>query len=211
MAQGSHVQANMFGKQTQLILFCAACACSALLALGQFGPRQHVAAAVASRANSGHVQEPEQQKRIPEEPHSLEKHNLFDAERGHGPQNYTSRNSEQVHPLDREFAQWSHGCTHLLFDLGANRGGTIQRWFGLGGLRAGEKPFSLAVDSVVPPNMRKRFCLASFEANPRWTPMLEGIASAQREQGHRVRVYTETIVADKFGDGIFYVDETSTR
>ena len=47
---------------------------------------------------------------------------------------------------------------------------------------------------VVPPNMRKRFCLASFEANPRWTPMLEGIASAQREQGHRVRVYQ--IVSD---------------
>mmetsp|Transcript_7101 Transcript_7101/g.8194 ORF Transcript_7101/g.8194 Transcript_7101/m.8194 type:complete len:355 (+) Transcript_7101:310-1374(+) len=108
-------------------------------------------------------------------------------------------------------------CEKIIFDLGANLGDTIERWYGNGDFqgRAGHvKPKKGARKPPPPnPNMtpeeRKKFCMLSFEANPNFTNRLRRVEKQHQEAGYSVSVLTETAVSSEDGTISFHLDEAS--
>ena len=109
----------------------------------------------------------------------------------------------------REFETWFQGCTHLLLDLGGNRGDSILRWLT-------EKSYSgrakdQSVDKFYSLQARQEFCVLSFEPNSKFASVLHTVESSLQERGFKVKVKTNTAVSDKFSRSMIYIDDASTH
>ena len=109
-----------------------------------------------------------------------------------------------------DFGQWAKPCKKVLFDLGANRGDTIERWFSEKMFKGRNNGWD-SVDNMFPAEERKEFCVASFEPNPRFTETLQKVSEVANAGGHRSKVFTNTAVGDKDGIVSLFLDESSTH
>lgn len=108
-----------------------------------------------------------------------------------------------------EFAKWAKPCRKILFDLGANRGDTIERWYSAKKF-VGRNSGLVSVNTLFPAETRREFCVVSFEPNPRFTEALIKISSNANDAGHRSKVYTNTAAGDEDGTVSLFLDESST-
>ena len=120
----------------------------------------------------------------------------------------------------QQFASWASGCEVVFFDLGANRGDSITRWFSgqpwsgrtaMAKARQANKSKAEAhaLDIFAPLAKRNSTCTASFELNPRFTAQLKHLQQLQTSLGHKARVYTETVAGNAFGTTSIYLDTAS--
>ena len=110
-----------------------------------------------------------------------------------------------------DFVKWLKPCEKVLFDLGANRGDTIERWFSDLEFGGRNKGGTTGVGSMFPSKVRKDFCVVSFEPNPRFTNTLRAVSKVVAAGGHRTKDYTNTAAGDEDGTILLHVDETSTQ
>jgi len=108
-----------------------------------------------------------------------------------------------------EYRAWFKGCTHVLLDLGANRGDTILRWF-MEKTYNGRAKIS-STDEIYSFEQRKKFCILSFEPNGIFDSALLEIEQEMNKRGFKVKVKPRTAVSDKFSESVIYLDDVSTH
>ena len=106
-----------------------------------------------------------------------------------------------------EYKVWFRGCTHVLVDLGANRGDTIMRWL-TEELYSGRAKSS-EVDRTYSVEQRKKFCVLSFEPNGMFDSRLLKLGKEMYEQGFKVKVKLRTAASTQFAKSYIYVDNVS--
>lgn len=108
-----------------------------------------------------------------------------------------------------EYKIWFHKCDKILFDLGANRGDTILRWFTEPNYNGRAK--SSQIDLIYTFEQRKEFCVLSFEPNAKFNSGLLKIEKEMNKKGFKSKVKTETAVSNKFANSMMYIDNISTN
>lgn len=108
-----------------------------------------------------------------------------------------------------EYKVWFKKCSHLLLDLGANRGDTIVRWLTEENYSGRAKTSS--IDKVYDLELRKKFCVLSFELNGMFDSRLHTVEKRMRAKGFNVKVKTRTAISDNFSDSTIYIDDVSTH
>jgi len=108
-----------------------------------------------------------------------------------------------------EYNTWFQKCTHLLLDLGANRGDTILRW--LSAENYSGRARSSSIDEVYSLEYRKKFCILSFEPNGKFDSALHAIEKRMSLKGFKLKVKTRTAISDSFSESMIYIDDVSTH
>ena len=97
-----------------------------------------------------------------------------------------------------EYRLWFRNCTHLLLDLGANRGDTILRWFSNESYSGRSRTSS--IDKVYSFELRTKFCVLSFEPNDIFNRTLINLEKELIRKGFKVKIKPHTAVFDRFGE-----------
>lgn len=107
--------------------------------------------------------------------------------------------------------EWLRGCKYVYLDVGANVGIQIRKLY---------EPHMYPKADVLPvfdnvfgeqwnTRLGDELCAVGFEPNPHNTAKLLKLETAYRQQGWRVKFFTETAVAMEDGEADFYLDEDS--
>ena len=96
---------------------------------------------------------------------------------------------------------------NAFFDLGSNRGDTVLHWY------KREIGFGTLLDSL-PTRNPWRYCVVTFEANPKWTPTLmalrDSLAPRVAAAGGALEVFNDTAASVVDGFLNLYVDTSPT-
>ena len=96
---------------------------------------------------------------------------------------------------------------NAFFDLGSNRGDTVLHWY------KREIGFGTLLDSL-PIRNPWRYCVVTFEANPKWTPTLmalrDSLAPRVAAAGGALEVFNDTAASVVDGFLNLYVDTSPT-
>lgn len=120
--------------------------------------------------------------------------------------NLKSHRTERV--ID-SYSSWFKTCTHVLLDLGANRGDTILRWFTEERFTGRAKSSSL--DDIFNLKQRQNFCVLSFEPNLSFSSTLQKVEKNMNARGFKTKVIVGAAVSDKASVSVVYLDESSTH
>ena len=95
---------------------------------------------------------------------------------------------------------------NAFYDLGSNRGDTVEHWY------KGEIGFHKLLLGQ-PESDPWRYCVSTFEANPKWTPILkhlrDSLAPKAKASHGALHVYTDTAVSVANGTITMYIDTSA--